>query len=134
MNYDEFQQKEWMQLIQSQTDQRTKLQYLESALNKFPNNRQFFEDYLQLLKATLENATPKAKQTIIEKMNHVSRIFFDNCKAEDANFAQKSKDDAIRLGHEFMKEIDQAQEKQLSKMINELEKLVVSSKVEPCRN
>ena len=72
---------------------------------------------MQLLKATLKNASPKAKQTIIEKMNHVSRIFLDNCNVEDVNYAQKSKDDAIRLGHEFMKEIDQAQEEQLSTMI-----------------
>ncbi|MCT6922155.1 MAG: hypothetical protein M3Z34_08785 [Staphylococcus epidermidis] len=128
VNFDEFQQNEWSQLIHSQTNQRIKLQYLESALNKFPNNRQFFEEYLQLIKEILENATPQAKQTIIEKLNHASRIFFDNCKAEDANYAQKSKDDAIRLGHEFMKEMDQAQEKQLSNMIKRLEELVVSSK------
>lgn len=128
VEYDELQQKEWMVLIKSQTNQRVKLQYIESALNKFPSNRQFFEGYMELLKATLVHATPKAKKTIIEKMNHVSRIFFDNCKAEDAPYAQKSKDETIRLGHDFMKEIDQAQEKQLANMINKLEQLAVASK------
>lgn len=128
VNYDEIQQNEWLNLIQSQTNQRTKIQFIESAMNKFPSNRQFFEEYLQLLKVTLGNATPIAKQRIIEKMNHSSRIFFDNCTVDDANFAQQTKDYVIRLGHDFMKEFDRAQEKELSLLINKLEELVGSSK------
>lgn len=125
--YDEMQQTEWLQLIRSQQDQRVQIQLLESALNKFPSNRTFFEEYINLLKASQIEATPRAKKTILEKMNHVSRIFFDNCQAQDANFAQKMKDDAVRLGHDFMKEQDQAQEKQLAKLVKQLELLVADS-------
>lgn len=126
--YDQLRQNEWKQLIENQRNQRTKLQYLESALNKFPDHRYFFEEYMELLKDTLTNATDRAKPTIIEKMNHTSRIFFDHCRAEDAYFAQQEKDETIRLGHVFMEEFNLKQERNLKTQVDKLNQFVLNSK------
>lgn len=127
IHFDEQQQQAWFTQIEAESDKRKKIQLLESALNKFPSNKQFFVMYSKLLEETIELATPSAKKKIIEKMHYAARIFFDNCNSSDASFAMMKKDEAIRLGHTYMKQVTEVEKQKLIERVATLRQLVNSN-------
>ncbi|MCA1010705.1 hypothetical protein [Halobacillus halophilus] len=101
-------QDQWLELIQSkQGSSSEKLDIIESALNKYPSYKEFVNEYLDAIQPFMESRDSKVKKKVIERLNRVSRVFLDNCRSEDYNFAKDLHMKTLEQGYQFMKETNE---------------------------
>ncbi|KMY51033.1 hypothetical protein [Peribacillus loiseleuriae] len=95
---------------------------LESALNKYPSSKHLMNLYKENILFLIDSKSPVIKRQAIERYNRTTRVYLDNCRVEDWEFAEEIKNHSLKLGNQYMNDIES---KRLSKIKETIEELQI---------
>jgi hypothetical protein len=112
----------WIKTIQSyHSNHALAIEFLESALNKYPSSRELIKEYCLHIKKLITSDKSSIRKQAIERYNRAARIYLDNCLHQDWNYAKEIMDEALKIGNEYINDIEKQRYKKENNMILQLE-------------
>ncbi|MBB5175036.1 hypothetical protein [Texcoconibacillus texcoconensis] len=111
----------WLTHVQQEDNRAKKVDILESAINKHPSSRKLVEGYIAAIQPLTQATNDRIRKSAIERMQRTLRVFLDHCQAEDFTYAFDQLDASLKLGNNYMNEVEGKRADHLNATLKKLE-------------
>ncbi len=125
----------WQDAIKKETDDKAKLDLLESAAERFTNKIEIIKrirEILEPLANKSENLLVR-REALMRLRKHANN-FSEKCDFENFAYARDFQNNVIESMESVLKKIDELRETNLSNLLNELESKIKKIKKDPDKN